>query len=77
MADSRKRKRSWKGLIIAVAVLAVIAVLLLSVLGIFRVREVTVSGNEYYTNEEIADLVIGDGISRNTLYLYFRYQYME
>ncbi|MCD8241856.1 MAG: cell division protein FtsQ/DivIB [Lachnospiraceae bacterium] len=77
MADTVRSKKGRKGLIIATAVLAIIAVLLLSVLGIFRVREVTVSGNEYYTNEEIANLVIGDGISRNTLYLYFRYKYME
>ena len=37
----------------------------------------TVTGNEYYTKEQIADFVIGDGLKRNTLYLYVRYNYME
>ena len=63
--------------ILAAAVLAAAAVLLLSVFGFFRIRQVTVIGNEYYTKEEIADFVVEDGYKRNSLYLYFKYHYME
>lgn len=73
----QEKKKSHKGILLTAAVLAVAAVLLLSVAGVFRIREVIVSGNDYYTNEQIADFVIEDGYRRNTLYLYFRYKYME
>lgn len=71
------KKRSFRKIILAAAVLAVAAVLLLSVAGFFRIRQVTVIGNEYYTKEEIADFVIEDGYKRNSLYLYFKYHYTE
>ena len=51
MAGNRSEKRYWKGMILAGAVLAVVVVLLLSVFGVFRVREVTITGNEYYTKD--------------------------
>lgn len=49
----------YKRWIIAGAALTAAVVLLLCVAGVFRVREVTVTGNEYYTKEQIADFVIG------------------
>lgn len=66
-----------KKLLIAAAVLAVTAVLLLSFVGVFRITEVTVIGNEFYTREEIADLIIGEGYQRNTFYLYLRCRYQK
>ncbi|OUP18353.1 hypothetical protein B5F29_11125 [Lachnoclostridium sp. An196] len=72
-----EKKKGIKKVILATAVLAVVAVLLLSVAGFFQIRQVTVIGNEYYTKEEIADFVIQDGYKRNSLYLYFQYHYME
>ena len=77
MAGNRSEKRYWKGMILAGAVLAVVVVLLLSVFGVFRVREVTITGNEYYTKEQVVDFIVGEGLQRNTLYLYIRYNYME
>lgn len=71
------KKKKHRGMILAAAVLVLIAVLLLSVAGVFRIREVTVTGNEYYSKEQIADFVLEDGYKRNTLYLYFRYKYLE
>ena len=55
----------------------VIFLLIFSVLlgaGIFRVKQVDVMGNSYYTEEEIVKLVLGK--HRNSLYLTFLYQYM-
>lgn len=71
------KKKSYKGIMLTVAVLALVAVLLLSVVGFFRITEVTVSGNDYYTKEEIVDMVLDDSYGNNTLYLYLRYKYME
>ena len=51
-----EKKKGIKKVILATAVLAVVAVLLLSVAGFFQIHQVTVIGNEYYTKEEIADL---------------------
>lgn len=62
MAGNRSEKRYWKGMILAGAVLAVTVVLLLSVFGVFRVREVTITGNEYYTKEQVADFIVGEGL---------------
>ena len=76
MQKKEERKKIHKGILLT-AVLAFISVLLLSVAGVFRVQEVTVTGNDYYTNEQIVDFVIEDGYKRNTLYLYFRYKYLE
>lgn len=59
-------------LLLIIAALAAAAVLLLSVAGVFQVKVVTVTGNDYYTKEEIVDYVLGDGYIKNTLYLYFK-----
>ena len=64
-------------MILAGAVLAAAVVLLLSVFGVFRVREVTITGNKYYTKEQVTDFIVGEGLQRNTLYLYIRYNYMK
>lgn len=70
------KKKSHKGIFLTAAVLVLMIVLLLSVAGVFRITEVTVTGNEYYSREQIVDFVLEDGYKRNTLYLYFRYKYL-
>jgi cell division protein FtsQ len=67
----------YRGIILVAAVLAVIAVLLLSVAGVFRIRQVTVTGNDYYTKEEIVDMVIDGGLRKNSLYLFLKYKYTK
>ena len=75
MAEQTRRSGFRKKILIAAAVLAAVAVLILSFVGVFRITEVTVIGNNYYTKEEIADLIVGKGYQRNTVYLYLRYRY--
>lgn len=77
MRKQETTKKSHKKILLIAAVLAVSAVLLLSVAGFFQIKEVTVTGNEFYTKEEIVDLFMEDSYGRNTLYLYLRYKYME
>ena len=43
--------------------------------GIFRVDKVEVTGNSYYTEEEIKKLVMGE--HKNSLYLVFLYDYLD
>lgn len=59
------------------AVLAVLFILGLSFAGVFRVRQVTVTGNAYYTKEEVVDLLLDEGSLQNTLLVYLRYKYQE
>lgn len=77
MWKKKGKKKKHKGMILAAAALVLAAVLLLSVAGVFRIREVTVTGNEYYSREQIVDFVLEDGYKRNTLYLYFCYKYLD
>lgn len=77
MQDQETKKKIRKRILVAAAVLAVTAVLLLSIVGMFRITEVTVTGNEYYTRQQIVDVILGDGYQRNTLYLYLHYKYGE
>lgn len=77
MRGTLTKKRRFKRILLAAAVLALISVLLLSVAGVFKIREVTVTGNDYYTKEQIVDFVMEDGYKRNTLYLYLRYKYLK
>ena len=40
-------------------------------------RQVTVTGNAYYTKEEVVDLLLDEGSLQNTLLVYLRYKYQE
>lgn len=75
MQEQETKKKIRRRILVAAAVLAVTAVLLLAIVGMFRITEVSVTGNEYYTSQEIVDFVLGDGYQRNTLYLYLHYKY--
>lgn len=69
-----KKTINFKWMILGIAVvLCVFSVLLAA--GLFRVSQVEVAGNSYYTEEEITDLVIGE--HKNSLYLVYLYNYLE
>ena len=65
---------NFKWLIIGIAVLFIIFSVLLAV-GIFKVEEVEVTGNSYYSKSEITELVMGE--HKNSLYLVFLYDYLD
>lgn len=77
MQEQDTKKKLKRKVILAAAALALTVALLLFIVGVCRITEVTVIGNDYYTKEEIADLVIDGGYRRNTLYLYLQYNWME
>lgn len=70
----RKKKINLKWILAATAGILLLTALLLAA-GIFHVDQVEVTGNSYYTEEEIIELVIGD--HRNSLYLMFLYDYED
>ena len=59
------------GLLIAVAVLAI---LFLIALKLFTVKKVVVEGNELYDQKTIEDAVLNDKYSWNSLYVYLKYK---
>lgn len=77
MQKRKSKKKGHRKWIWAVVVLIVLAVPLLSLVNYCQIKEVTVKGNVYYTKEQIVDFVIEDGYKQNTIYLYFKYKYME
>ena len=68
-----KKKLNLKWIVAGVAALLIIFLVLLAA-GIFRVDQVEVTGNFYYTEEEITELVMGD--YRNSIYLMVQYSYL-
>lgn len=77
MWKKETKTKTVKKLIVVLAALAVLFILGLSFAGVFRVRQVTVTGNAYYTKEEVVDLLLDEGSLQNTLLVYFRYKYQE
>ena len=77
MWKKETKTKTVKKLIVVLAALAVLFILGLSFAGVFRVRQVTVTGNAYYTKEEVVDLLLDEGSLQNTLLVYLRYKYQK
>ena len=77
MWKKETKTKTVKKLIVVLAALAVLFILGLSFAGVFRVRQVTVTGNAYYNKEEVVDLLLDEGSLQNTLLVYLRYKYQE
>ena len=77
MWKKETKTKTVKKLFVVLAALAVLFILGLSFAGVFRVRQVTVTGNAYYTKEEVVDLLLDEGSLQNTLLVYLRYKYQE
>ena len=77
MWKKETKTKTVKKLIVVLAALAVLFILGLSFAGVFRVRQVTVTGNAYYTKEEVVNLLLDEGSLQNTLLVYLLYKYQE
>lgn len=62
------------GKIILIVVLVLIGLLAVAFFS-NQITGVEFEGNEYYTDEELTDLVISDSLEHNALYLYWEYNY--
>lgn len=67
-----KKKNNFKWFILAGAAI-LLALLLLIALGFFKIRQVEVSGNSYYTAQEVETLVIGDKTNPLSLMIFYDY----
>lgn len=61
-------KKNRTGLIVAVIVILLAAILLVSI----NIKEITVTGNERYTDEQMIDILFPDKASRNTVFCYLK-----
>lgn len=74
----RKQKKRWKtiGLTILM-ILLFLAIAALIVINLFTVKKVKVTGNEHYSDEAMKDWLLDDEYSWNSLYVYFKYKFVE
>lgn len=63
--------------LIAAALAMLLALGLLLTVTVFKIRDIEVTGNSFYSDQEIIDKVITDNYTSNSLYLYFKYQYLD
>ena len=71
----KQRREKRKGLIAAAVLLLVLLLAGVLAVTLFRIRDVEVTGNSFYSAQEIEDRVITDKYSQNSLYLYLKYKY--
>ena len=77
MALYKEPKPRSKRFLIAAVLAIILALTLVLAVTIFQIREIEVTGNSHYTSQEIIDRVVTDSYTSNSLYLYFKYQYLD
>lgn len=76
--EKRRRKKRLKAIGMAVLILALLlAIAILVVVKVFTVEKVKVTGNEHYPDETMADWLLDDEYCWNSLYVYFKYEFVE
>ncbi len=73
----RKKRRRKKALVTFLFICLLLAVLALIVIKVFTVKKVEVAGNKLYESEQIEEWVLNDEYSWNSLYVYFKYKFMD
>jgi len=72
----KRRRRGRKAAVVLGVILGV--VLLLGILFFaIRIKDITVTGNRQYTEEQIIDLIFDGRWSRNSAYCYYEKQFRE
>ncbi|MFG6384050.1 MAG: cell division protein FtsQ/DivIB [Lachnospiraceae bacterium] len=74
----KKQKKRWKTIgLTLLFILLLFAVAALIVIKVFTVEKVKVTGNEHYSDEVMKDWLLDDEYSWNSLYVYFKYKFVE
>lgn len=73
----QKRERHGRGFLAAAALILGLLLMGVLVVTLFQIRDVEVTGNSHYSEEAIVDRVIVDKYCRNSLYLVFKYKYLD
>lgn len=75
MAKLRKRRRRHRLLRRLLISLGIIAATVGILLIAFRVKNITVKGNEQYSEEEIKNIIMADAKYDNSIYFYLKYKF--
>ena len=70
MNQMKPKKHRKKRILIILGVLAVLLAALFLVAGNITIKEMSVTGNEFYTSEEIRDMLFDTPLKRNSIYCY-------
>lgn len=63
-----------KGVLIGAGAVAILLLALVIIINVFTVKTTVIEGNAHYTNQEIADFVMGDRFGKNSIYLSMKYK---
>ena len=69
-----KNKRRLILVLIFIVLLVALAITMMSV---FSVKKITITGNEHYTEEEMKEIIFNNQYCYNSLYLYWKYNYKK
>ena len=73
----KKRKRRGKGFLAALVIFLLLALAAVGLISLSKIRKVEITGNSFYSEQEIRDRIITDRYSQNSLYLYLKYKYFN
>ncbi len=69
----KKRKNRWRGVLIALGLVAIVLAVFYYFISTYSIKNVYVEGNVHYTQEEIKEIVMDGPMSNNSLYLSLLY----
>ncbi|MFA9375150.1 MAG: cell division protein FtsQ/DivIB [Lachnotalea sp.] len=70
-------KKNKRKLIIVIVLFIMLLATIITILSVFSIKEITITGNEHYTEEEIENLVFENKYCYNSIYLYWKYNYKK
>ncbi len=73
----KERKRRGKNILTAAIVLAALLLIAFILVSLSKIREVEITGNSFYSEEEIKNRIITDRYTENSIYLYLKYKYFN
>lgn len=78
MREKRKKKKRWKiRLAVILIILMFLALAALAAVKLFTVKTVKITGNDHCPEETIKEFILNDEYSWNSLYVYFKYKFVE
>lgn len=76
--EKRRRQKLWKKVLIGILVFMILTIIaIFVVMNVFVVNNVKVEGNKLYDEQLIADTVLNDEYSWNSLYVLLKYTFLD
>ena len=72
-----RRRRRGKKILAVAGILLGILLLLAALVFAVRIKEIKVTGNSHYTEEQVIDLVLGGKWSRNSAFCYYENRFLS